>query len=111
MSVEEKKETLVYVKGKLVPLKELEKEYPSIVISSSSANVRVIETLTKAEKPLNRKEIANKANLSEIYTRDILKTLVGKDYVLEFQLGGRTHYFLLTEKGLRLSKEIISQKT
>ena len=49
----------------------------------------------------------HKANLSEIYTRDILKSLIEKDYVLEFQLGGRTHYFLLTEKGLKLSKEIV----
>jgi len=108
MSEEEKKETLVYVKGKLVPLKELEKEYPEISLSSSSANVRVIETLTKTEKPLNRSEIAKKTGLSEAYTRDVLKRLSRKDYVLEFRLGGRTRYFLLTEKGLKLSKEIAS---
>ena len=110
MSAEEKKETLVYVKGKLVPLKELEKEYPAIILSSSSANVRVMETLTKAEKPLSRKEIATKAGLSEVYTRDVLKKFAEKEYVLEFQLGGRTRYFLLTEKGLKLSKEMASQK-
>lgn len=104
---EEKKATIVYVKGKLVPLKELEKEYPEISLASSPANVRVIETLTKAEKPLNRKEVAKKSALSEAYTRDILKSLGKKKYILEFKLGGRTSYFLLTEKGLKLSKEIV----
>lgn len=106
MAEEEKKETKVYVKGKLVPLKELKEEYPEMILAGKPSNVRVIETLTKAEKPLNRQDIAEKTGLSAGYARDILKTLVEKDYVLEFQIGGRTLYYLLTEKGLKLSKEI-----
>lgn len=108
MSKEEEKETKVYVKGKLIPLKDLEKEYPEIRLSSSPANVRVVEVLTKTEKPLSRSEIAKSTNLSGGYTRDVLKRLVKHGYVLEFRLGGRTSYFLLTEKGLKLFKQITS---
>ena len=111
MSTEEKKETKVYVDGKLVPLKQLEKEYPEISLAGTPGNVRVMETLTKAEKPLNRKEIATRTKLSAIYTRDILKSLIKQEYVLEFQMGGRTLYYLLTEKGLKLSQEIVTQKS
>jgi DNA-binding MarR family transcriptional regulator len=109
MGEEEKKETKVYVKGKLVPVKELEKVYPEISLANKPSNVRVIEVLTKAEKPLNRKDIADRTGLSGGYTRDVLKKLAKKGYVLEFQLGGRTLHFLLTEKGLKLSEEIISK--
>lgn len=108
MSEEEKKEIKVYVKGKLVSVKELEKEYPAISVISKPSNVRVIEALIKAEKPLNRNEMAKRTGLSTGYVRDVLKRLVKKGYVLEFQLGGRTLHFLLTEKGVKLSKEITS---
>src|SRR3990170_3159753 len=102
MSKEEQKEIKVFVKGKLIPLKDLEKEYPQISLSGTRGNVRVMDILTNAEKPLNKREIAKSAGLTEGYTRDILKKLIKKEYVLEFQLGGRVLYYLLTEKGLKL---------
>lgn len=108
MSRDEKRETKVYVQGKLIPLKELEKEYPEMSLAGIPSNVKVIETLTKAEKPLNRKAIAERTGLSVGYTRDVLKTLTKKGYILEFQLTGRTRYYLLTEKGLGVSEEITS---
>lgn len=108
MSKTEEKETKVYVKGKLVPLKELEKDYPQLVLAGTAGNIRVFEILSQAEKPLNRKEIAERTGLSTGYARDILKRLVKEDCVLEFQIGGRTLYYLLTERGLEVSKEITS---
>ena len=110
MNGEEKKEVKVYVKGKLVPVKELEKEYPEISLASSSGNVRIMQILIGAEKPLSKEDIANKAGLSAGFTRTLLKKLTKNGYTLEFQLGGRVLYYLLTEKGLRLSKEIVSQQ-
>ncbi|MFX0198662.1 MAG: helix-turn-helix domain-containing protein [Candidatus Hodarchaeota archaeon] len=73
--------------------------------------MQVIQELTEAEKPLSIKEIATRTNLSKIYTRGILKSLIKQEYVLEFKMGGRTLYYLLTEKGLKLSQEIVVQKS
>ena len=108
MSKIEEKETMVYVKGKLTPLRQLEREYAEISIAGTRGNIKIIEVLTKAEKPLSKVDIANKANMSLGYTRDILKPLVKKKYVLEFRIGrARILYYLLTEKGLKLSEKII----
>ena len=105
----EEGETKVYVEGKLIPLKELERKYAEISLAGTPGNVKVIETLTKAEKPLTREDIAKKASMSAGYIRDILKSLLKKKYVLEFRIGStRTLYYLLTEKGLKLSKKITS---
>jgi len=104
---EEEKETKVYVGGNLIPLKQLEQKYAEISIAGTPGNIKVIEILTNAEKPLTREDIAKKANMSTGYSRDILKSLIKKEYVVEFRIGkARTLYFLLTEKGLELSKEI-----
>jgi predicted transcriptional regulator len=109
MSKEEQKEIMVYVKGKLVPLKDLEKEYPQISMGATPGKVRVIEVLAEAEKPLNKAEIAKKAGLSEVYTRYTLKELVKGKFAVEFQLGSRVLYYLLAEKGVKLFEEIISK--
>ena len=107
---EEKKETKVYVDGKLVPFKELEKAYPQISLAGTAGNVKILNTLIATEKPLDRREIAKRTGLSEGYCRDILKKLMKKEYVLEFRIGGRTLYYLLTERGLKLSKEIADKQ-
>ncbi|MDH5266205.1 MAG: hypothetical protein OEW62_00850 [Candidatus Bathyarchaeota archaeon] len=107
MSKEEEKETKVYVEGKLIPLRELEKEYAEISIAGTLGNVKVIGVLAKAEKPLDYTAIARRTNMSQGYSRSILKSLAKKKYVLEFRIGrARTLYYLLTEKGLKLSKDI-----
>jgi len=104
MSGEEKK---VYVKGKLIPFKELAKEYPQISLTGTPSRVKLIEILIKAERPLSRKEIANKIGISAAHTRYLLKLLIKPEYVLEFHMGSRTMYYLLTEKGIRdLAKDL-----
>jgi predicted transcriptional regulator len=110
MNGEEKKEVKVYVQGRLVPIEELEEQYPEMSLATSSGTVRIVQALVGAEKPLNREEIAKKADLSEGFTRTLLKRLKKGDYALEFRLGGgKIFYYLLTEKGLKLSKEITAK--
>jgi predicted transcriptional regulator len=106
MSKEEQRDTKVFVKGQLVPLKDLEKQYPQISLSGTRGNIKVVDILIDAQKPLNRREIAKSAGMTEGYTRDILKRLIKKGYAIEFRLGGRALYYLLTEKGLKLAKEV-----
>jgi predicted DNA-binding transcriptional regulator len=106
----EEKEIVVYVEGKLVPLKQLQKRYEDISLAGTPGNVKVMDVLVKAEKPLNKAEIAKRAGLSEAYVRDKLKVFLKGKYVLEFRMGKpRTFYYLLTEGGLKLSKEITKQ--
>lgn len=108
MIEEEKEEKKVYVNGRLISISELGKEYPEISLSRSTANVKIVKTLIDAKKPLNREDIAKKAGLSKGHTIHVLKDFEAEDFVVEFQLGGRTRYYLLTEKGLKLAKEITS---
>ena len=101
----DEEETMVYVEGKLISVKELEKKYEKISIGKTPGNVKIVETLSEAEKPLSKTEISKRASLSQAYVRHILKTLLKKGYVLEFRIGrGRTLYYLLTEKGVELSE-------
>ena len=105
---EEKAETKVVVEGKLIPLKALEKRYAETIMAAVPGNVRIVEALLKADKPLTRHDVAKKANMSSAYATDILKRLAKKDYVLEFRMGrSRYKYYLLTEKGLRFSETLI----
>ena len=107
---EEKAETKVFVDGKLVSLKDLERRYAEIIIAAVPGNVRIVEALLKADKPLTRHDAAKKANMSVAYATQILKTLAKKGYVLEFQMGRSKHkYYLLTEKGLRFSETLVKQ--
>lgn len=106
--IEGKEETKVVVDGELVPLKDLEKRYAEIFMAAVPGNVRVVEALLKADKPLTRTDVAKKANMSTAYATDILKGLAKKGYVLEFRMSrGRHKYYLLTEKGLRFSKTLV----
>jgi predicted transcriptional regulator len=59
-------------------------------------------------RALSMEAIAEKIGLSKGFSRTLLKKLTKDGYVLQFQLGGRTLYFLLTEKGVKLSKGIAS---
>jgi len=104
---EEKAETKVVMDGKLVPLKDLEKRYAETIMAAVPGNVRVVEALLKADKPLTRIDVAKNASMSTAYATDILKKLAKKGYVLQFRMGGgRYKYYLLTEKGLRFSETL-----
>jgi len=106
MSKEETYKVKVFVGGKLVTLEELKQKYADMVISGIPGNIRVIETLAETDRPLNRHEIAKKVKMSPGYTRDILKHLLNKKLVVEFQMGGRVNYYLLTEKGFNFYQKI-----
>jgi len=105
---EEKAETKVLVNGKLVPLKDLERRYAEVIIAAVPGNVRIVEALLKADKPLTRHDVAKRANMSAAHATNILKSLTKKDYILEFRMGRSRHkYYLLTEKGLKFSETVI----
>ncbi len=91
--------------GKHLSHKEFEKKYPEISLTNSSSTSKTIETLADERKPLNRKEIAERSGLSIPHTANLLKMLVKKGFVLEFQARG-SYYYALAEKGLRLSEDI-----
>jgi predicted transcriptional regulator len=85
--------------------KEFEKKYSEIGLTNSSSTKKTVETLADEIKPLSRKEIAERSGLSIPHTANLLKTLVKKGFVLEFQARG-SYYYALAEKGLRLSEDI-----
>jgi DNA-binding MarR family transcriptional regulator len=84
--------------------KEFEKKYSEMSLTDSSANAQALEILAKENKPLNRKEIAEKSGMSPSYAAQVLKSFVEKGYVLEFQARG-IFYYALAEKGLKLCED------
>jgi len=77
-------------------------------MAAVAGNVRIVETLSKADKPLTRHDVAKRANMSVAHATNILKILAKKGYVLQFRMGRSRHkYYLLTEKGLEFSETII----
>jgi predicted transcriptional regulator len=91
--------------GKHLSHREFEKKYSEIGLTNSSSTTKTIETLADERKPLSRKEIAERSGLSIPKTANLLKMLVKKEFVLEFQARG-SYYYALAEKGLRLSEDI-----
>ena len=106
MSDKEISETKVLVSGKLVTLEELKQTYADIMVGGTPGNVRVMDTLATADRPLNRDNIAKKAKLTSGYTRSVLKRLIKKGLVMEFRMGGRILYYLLTESGFNFYKKM-----
>jgi len=103
---EKESETKVIVGGKPITLEELKKKYSAITIAGTPGNVRVMDVLATTDKPLDRRDIANKTQMTSGYTRDILKKLMKQELVLEFRMGGRILYYLLTEKGFSFYKKL-----
>ena len=107
---EQEQETKVLVSGKLVPVRELEKQYPELTIAGKRGNIKVLEVLLKADKPLTREDVGKEAKMSVGYAIDILKKMVKSGYILEFQIGkGRHRYYLLTEKGVKFARSVVKQ--
>ena len=106
MSEKEISETKVLVGGKLVTLEQLKQTYADIMVGGTPGNVRVMDTLSVADRPLDRDDVAKKAKLTKGYTRSVLKRLIKKDLVMEFRMGGRLLYYLLTEKGFDFYKKM-----
>ena len=109
MNEEETSETKVLVNGKLITLEELKQKYTNIIVGETPSNVRVMDTLATADKPLSRRDIAQKIKLTRGYTRNVLKRLIKKGLVMEFRMGGRTLYYLLTEKGFNFYRKLKSE--
>jgi predicted transcriptional regulator len=84
--------------------KEFEKKYSQIGLTNSSASAQAIEVLARENKPLNRKEIAEKSGMSTTYAAHALKSFVEKGYILEFQARG-VSYYALAGKGLKLCED------
>jgi len=106
MSEEEVK---VVIGGKLVSLKDLEKQYADISISGAPGNVKVMQVLTKTEKPLTRQDIAKQVKMTVGYVASLLKRLVKQEYVLELEIRKvRNKYYLMTEKGFSFFKKLTS---
>jgi len=103
---EENKETKVLVGGELITFEQLKQKYADLMVSGTSGNVRVIDILATADRPLNRGDIAKNSKLTKGYARDVLKRLIEKGLVMEFRMGGRTLYYLLTEKGFNFYKKL-----
>jgi len=89
---------------KPISQKEFEKKYSEMSLTHTSVNAQAIEVLAKENKPLNRKEIAEKSGMSLGYAAHVLKHFVENGYVLEFQVRG-VFYYALSEKGLRLCED------
>lgn len=90
---------------KHISQKEFDKKYSEVSLANSSASVQAIKAMAIDRKPLNRKEIAEKASLSNTHTGHVLKSFLKMGYVLEFQVRD-TFYYALSEKGLKLYDDI-----
>lgn len=102
----EKEEVKVVVGGKVIPLKDLKKQYAELTISGVRGNVKLMQLLAQTEKPLTRHDIAKETNMTPGYVADRLKKLAKQGYILEFVMGKvRFKYYLLTEKGLDLLRK------
>jgi predicted transcriptional regulator len=90
---------------KPISRKQFEKRYSGMSLADSSIGAHAVEALAKSEKPLNRKEIAEASGSSNAHAANMLKSLVNRGYILEFQIRG-AYYYVLSQKGLRLSQDI-----
>ena len=93
----------VWVNGKLVSLEELQEEYKSISVATAPTNIRIMEYLADAKKPLTRQDIAKHLKMTTGYTAGMLKKLVKNGFDLLFDMERSNYkYYLLTEKGFNL---------
>lgn len=90
--------------GKPVSQEDLQKRYPEMGSVNSASGAATIGTLAEERKPLSRKEIAERSGLSVPNAANLLKFLVKKGFVMEFQARG-VYYYALAEKGVRLSQD------
>ena len=96
----------VWVDGKLVTLEELQEKYKAISVAGTPSNLRLMNVLLNADKPLTRRDISKEIKLTTSYTTTLLKKLVEQELVLEFDMeGSNFKYYLLTEKGHEFIRE------
>ena len=96
----------VWINGKLVTLEELQEQFKAISIAGVPSNLRIMEVLSKAKKPLTRQDVAKEVKMTTSYTTTLLKRLVKEELVLEFDMEkSNFKYYLLTEKGYNLIKK------
>ena len=104
MSSEEKPK--VWVNGKMVTLEELQDKYKALSVAGTPSNLRIMNVLFNADKPLTRRDISKEIKLTTSYTTTLLKKLVEQELVLEFDMEGSNYkYYLLTEKGHNFIKD------
>ena len=103
----EEKQNRVWIGGKLITLSELQQQFDVISTTGTKSSARIIEVLANADKPLTRKDIANRVKITNSYAATVLKNLIKRNLVLTFDVKGSNYmYYVLTEKGYNLSKTL-----
>jgi len=91
---------VVIIGGKRQTIADVQKTFAELEFTTTIGTAKVIDVLLNAQEPLTREQLAKKANLSIIYTVDVLNKLMKFDYVVGFHIGKRkTIYYALTETG------------
>jgi hypothetical protein len=91
---------VVIIGGKRQTIAEVQKSFAELEFTTTIGTTKVIDSLLHAQEPLTREQIAKKADLSVVYTIDVLGKLMKYDYVVGFHIGKRkTIYYALTETG------------
>jgi len=91
---------VVIIGGKRQTIADVQKTFAELEFTTTIGTTKVIDVLLNAQEPLTREQLAKKANLSIIYTVDVLNKLMKFDYVVGFHIGKRkTIYYALTETG------------
>jgi len=101
----EEKSNRVWVGGKLITVSELQNQFDVISTTGEKSSARVLEVLANTDKPLTRKDIANRVKITASYAATVLKNLVKRNLVLTFDVKGSNYkFYVLTEKGYNISK-------
>jgi hypothetical protein len=105
---------VVIIGGKRLTIADVRQTFAELEFTTTIGTTKVINVLLNAQEPLTREQLAKKADLSTIYTIDILGKLMKYDYVVGFHIGKRkTIYYALTEIGHSTlsSKQAVANKT
>jgi ribosomal protein S25 len=91
---------IVVIGGKKLSVSEVKKSFAELEFLTKVGAKKVVDVLVKAQEPLEREQISQRASLSTGYTVQVLKSLEKYDYVVGFHIGHRkTIYYAITEQG------------
>jgi predicted transcriptional regulator len=91
--------------NRFISQKDFARKYSQIGLDDSPTVIKTIEAMAKAKKPMNKKEIVHESGLSNTNVAQALKSFVKKGVVTEFQVRNAS-YYVLAEKGVKLSEDI-----
>lgn len=103
----EKEENLkIVISEKVYTLEQAKKKFRYVTLSNNPNVGRILSVLSKADRPLRRTEIAERVDISRVYTIRLLNDMIDGGFVAEFRMGSRVYYYALTEKGHDTVKKI-----